>query len=296
MSKAKIKTPGLVESGSPLKPDSNIVWSSGKNWNGLIVEQHKFAALPVPDFKKKDHSLTIRFSALPAGKNKGKNPDPIDRFANICFFSMDSAPHFSCGHHQHEVFVLKLLPETLKRVARELRSNLNIELVEHHQLRDAQIEHIGMALKTEAEDGFLSGRLYGESLGTALTVHLLSKYSVIKAQISLHKGGLTPANLRRVIEFIHENLTEDIGLSNLAKVANLSQFRFAHNFKQATGLAPHQYVIHERLERAKKMLRETDLTVTTVAYAVGCGSPSRFTLLFRRAYGVIPSVYRTSFR
>jgi AraC family transcriptional regulator len=298
MSKANIESPGLNKSASGLIPDSNIELSSGKIWSGLIIKQHKFARTKAPDFKIPDQSLIIQFSPLPAGKDKRKTFNYINRSANICFFSTGSSLHRPCTHHQHEVLVLMLSPEILRRAVRELRSNLNIVLAEHHQVRDAQVEHIGMALKTEAEDGYLSGRLYGESLGTALSVHLLSKYSVLKSDNrgERQKGGMTPANLRRVIEYIHDNLTEDIGLRNLAKIANLSQFRFAHNFKQATGLAPHQYVIRERLTRAQKMLRETDLSVTTIAFAVGCGSPSRFTLLFRRANGVIPSVYRASFR
>ncbi len=297
MSKANIESPGLSKSASSLVPDSNIELSSGKIWNGLIIKQHKLAKTNAPDYKTPDQSLIIQFSPLPAEKDKRKNFNHLNRSAKICFFSTGSSPSRPCTHHQHEVLVVMLSPEILKRAVRELQSNLNIVLAEHHQVRDAQVEHIGMALKTEAEEGYLSGRLYGESLGTALSVHLLSKYSVIKPDIGeYNKGGMTPANLRRVVEYIDVNLTEDIGLRNLAKIANLSQFRFAHNFKQATGLAPHQYVIRERLAHAEKMLRETDLTVTTIAYAVGCGSPSRFTVLFRRANGVNPSVYRASFR
>ncbi|MEP6903561.1 MAG: AraC family transcriptional regulator [Actinomycetota bacterium] len=296
MSKAKIESAGLRESASSLIPDLNSELSSGKIWNGLIIKQHKFARTNAPDYKTPDQSLIIQFSPLPAEKDK-RNFNSINRPAKICFFSTGSSPRRPCTHQKHEVLVLMLSPEILRRAVHELRSNLNIVLAEHHKVTDAQVEHIGMALKTEAEDGYLSGRLYGESLGTALSVHLLSKYSVIKSNLGeTGKGGMTPANLRRVVEYIHDNLTEDIGLSNLAKVANLSQFRFAHNFKQATGLAPHQYVIRERLERAKTMLRETNLTVTAIAYAVGCGSPSRFTLLFRRANGVNPSIYRSSFR
>jgi AraC family transcriptional regulator len=296
MSKAKIAPLGLIKSESSATSDSNILWSSGKRWDGLIIEQHHFLKRTVTEFKVPDYSLIIQLLPPPAKKHKIKKLQHINDFAEICLLPKGLPAHRPCLHHRQEILVLTLSPEVVKRAAHELRVNLSSGLAEHHQVSDAQVEHIGMALKTEAEDGYLSGRLYGESLGTALSVHLLSKYSVLKPEDGNHKGGMTPPNLSRVIEYIHDNLTEDIGLSQLAKVANLSQFRFAHNFKQATGLAPHQYVIRERLERAKHLLRETDLTVTAIAYAVGCGSPSRFTLLFRRANGVNPSVYRASFR
>jgi AraC family transcriptional regulator len=296
MSKDNFAPHGSINSTPPPMTGSNIVWSSGQAWRGLVIEKHLPGGKNSLELKSAADGLAIRLSSARPAKNIIKKNDRINRPANICFFPAGLLLARPCLHHPGEVLLLTLAPDVVRRAARELRVNFKNCFTAQHQIRDAQVEYIGMALRTEAESGYLSGRLYGESLGMALSVHLLSKYSVAAPDPAVHKGGMTPANLRRVIEYIHDNLTEDIGLNTLARVANLSPFRFAHNFKQATGLSPHQYVIRERLERAKKMLRETDLTVTTIAYAVGCGSPSRFTLLFRRAHGVIPSVYRASFR
>jgi len=279
MSKNDLSPPGFFKEETSLAAGSDILWSSGKAWAGLTLERHFFAGCRAPQISSSAAGLILQISS-----------------GNICLFANELRSCDPCAHHQQDVLILILSPEIVRRAARELRINLKTSQTERHQFRDAQVEYLGMALKTEAESGYLSGRLYGESLGTALAAHLLSKYSVAKPDAGEYKGGMSPSNLRRVIEYIDQNLTEDIALSRLAKVANLSQFRFAHNFKRATGLAPHQYIIRERMERAKKLLRETDLTVTTIAYAVGCGSPSRFTFLFRRANGVIPSVYRSSFR
>ncbi|NOT46755.1 MAG: helix-turn-helix transcriptional regulator [Acidobacteria bacterium] len=105
-------------------------------------------------------------------------------------------------------------------------------------------------------------------------------------------GGMTPLSLRLVIDYIQENLAEELRLDTLAEVAGLSRYRFSHNFKQATGFAPHQFIVRERLERAKRMLRETDLTVLAISFAVGFSSPSRFTYIFRQQIGMTPSEYR----
>jgi len=110
------------------------------------------------------------------------------------------------------------------------------------------------------------------------------------------KGGLAPHCLRRVFAYIDEHLDEELRLRTLARVAGLSEGRFAHNFKAATGSSPHRFVIRVRIERAKRMLDETDMTVVTVAHALGFGSASRFALLFRRATGVTPTAYRASSR
>lgn len=103
---------------------------------------------------------------------------------------------------------------------------------------------------------------------------------------------MTPLSLRLVIDYIQENLAEELRLDTLAEVAGLSRYRFSHNFKQATGFAPHQFIVRERLERAKRMLRETDLTVLAISFAVGFSSPSRFTYIFRQQIGMTPSEYR----
>jgi AraC family transcriptional regulator len=287
-------------SNVPLKviADANVVWSSGKTaWDGLVVEQHEFDKIETPEFKINHYSLVIQLSppATIERKVKGFWKSLTNETGNICLFSA-GAPRQIRTEQRHELLVITISPEVINRAEGESSAASNRELAEYHQLRDAQIQHIGLALKAEAESGYPSGRLYGESLGVALSTHLLSKYSVGETHISEHKGGMTPRSLRRVIEYIHDNLAEDLRLSELAEVAGLSQYRFSHNFKDTTGLAPHQYVIRERVERAKRMLRETDMTVLAVAYAVGCSNQSRFTLLFRRATGVTPSSYRASFK
>ena len=107
---------------------------------------------------------------------------------------------------------------------------------------------------------------------------------------------MSPCALRRVLRYIDDHLADDIRLHALAEVARLSPDRFAHNFKQATGLPPHQFVIHRRIETAKPLLRNTDMTMATMTYALGFGSPSRFAHLFRRETGLTPTRYRALFR
>ena len=109
------------------------------------------------------------------------------------------------------------------------------------------------------------------------------------------KGGIAPRALRRVIDYIESNLDSPLRMASLAEISGLSQYRFAHNFKSATGVPPHQYVLRTRLDRAKQMLRQTNLSVLDIAYAVGCQSVSRFNSLFRRELGTTPSHYRASF-
>jgi AraC family transcriptional regulator len=168
-----------------------------------------------------------------------------------------------------------------------------------HALRDAAILGFATALEAETHAGFPSGHVYGEALGLALAAHLVARYSPCSAAhrgAGRARGGLSPCALRRVVEYIDAHLAEDIRLEELAHVANLSPHRFAHNFRRATGIPPYQFVIRRRIERAKPLLRDTEMSIADVTYSLGFGTPSRFTHLFRRETGTTPSSYRAAFR
>ena len=82
----------------------------------------------------------------------------------------------------------------------------------------------------------------------------------------------------------------------LAAVAQMSPTYFGHMFKQATGLAPHQYVSLCRIEHAKRLLAETDMPLIEISTQVGCADQSHFTALFRRYVAMTPNAYRSTTR
>ena len=101
--------------------------------------------------------------------------------------------------------------------------------------------------------------------------------------------------LRAVVEYIEEHLDASPTLGHMAAVARLSPYHFARQFKRATGLAPHQYVIAHRVERAKGLLQAgTDLSLALVAAYAGFSDQSQFCQHFRRVVGVTPGQFRKS--
>ena len=110
------------------------------------------------------------------------------------------------------------------------------------------------------------------------------------------RGGLPPRALRRVREFIEAHLEENISIQALASVAGLSMYHFARAFKQSEGMAPHEYLIQCRVQRAKDLLAETDLPLSEIALASGFSDQSHCARRFREHVGVTPSSYRWSTR
>jgi AraC family transcriptional regulator len=105
-------------------------------------------------------------------------------------------------------------------------------------------------------------------------------------------NGLSNKKLTRVLDLIESDLSENLSLSILANAAGLSEYHFLRMFKQSTGVTPHQYVINQRIERAKGLLQRTDMTVTEIAYLLGFSTPAHFSHHFRRKTGVTPSDLR----
>ncbi len=169
-----------------------------------------------------------------------------------------------------------------------------IELVPQFKLRDPLIHQMGLALKAELETGGADSQLYAESMGTALSVHLMRRYSVRLPQIKEYTGGLPKYRLKQAIAYINENLDQHLTLSELSSVVQISPHYFASLFKQSTGLAPHQYVTKCRIERAKQLLLQRDLTLVEICYQVGFQNQSHFTRVFRQYVKTTPKAYRDS--
>lgn len=94
-----------------------------------------------------------------------------------------------------------------------------------------------------------------------LAIHLLRHYSTVTRPVTSKNRNLTRTQLQQAIDYIHVHLDRDLSLAELAGVVNLSPAYFASLFKQAIGISPHQYVIQQRVERAKVMLTKTDLAI-----------------------------------
>ena len=110
------------------------------------------------------------------------------------------------------------------------------------------------------------------------------------------RGGLSPAALRRVKDYIDGNLDKSIDIATLAEIAGLSVFHFARAFKQSEGATPHGYLLERRLERARKLLTTTNLTHAEIAFATGLSDASHLARLFRQHLGVSPSTFKLSRR
>ena len=152
------------------------------------------------------------------------------------------------------------------------------------------------ALAGEVAGGGFGGRLYAEGLANALAVHLLRRYSSLGETQRLGPGeraaGAAPKTVRRALEYIGDHLTGNVSLADVARAANLSERHLLRLFREAVGMSPHQYVIRERVERAKALLRRADLSIAEVAVISGFAHHQHLNRHFKRLAGVSPEHFR----
>jgi len=161
--------------------------------------------------------------------------------------------------------------------------------------RDPFIEYVADQILREMEAETSTGRLLIESLGNALSAHLVHTYSATAVRLKQFSGADKPLDLKRltrVTEFINASVERAFTVNELASVACMSPAHFSRSFKAATGTAPHEYVSRQRLDLAKRLLLASDRLLVDIAYATGFSSQANFNRAFRKAVGTTPSAYR----
>jgi len=159
-------------------------------------------------------------------------------------------------------------------------------------LQDPLLSQIVTTLAEEIEGGF-ADRILIESLGTALCIRIAQRF-VGHLPLPTSNKGLSPERLRRVRDYIEAHLDEDLSLTVLADIACLSPYHFSRSFKEAAGAGPQRYVIRRRLERAKRLLRQTHQPLAMIAQEAGFADQSHLNSIFRREMGVTPGRFRAA--
>jgi AraC family transcriptional regulator len=160
------------------------------------------------------------------------------------------------------------------------------------QTRDAQIEHIGWALKAEMESGYPSGRLYMDALAEGLAARIVRNHSSLSRNSRTPKAALPARKLKTILAYIEDNLERDLGLHEIAEIAGLSISHFKVQFRKSVGMPPHQYLIRRRVERAAAQLRKEKTPIGQIALENGFCHQSHLAMHTRRVLGVTPQELR----
>lgn len=290
-----VKVNTLAELGRDFAP---VASSTKLGWHGFSLERYRLpdnAASGEKLFNRHllavNHTGFYKDTICAAGGKRTIVRRPGDLVLYPAHFS--SSAYDAVNVNQT---ILYLEPFFVERAVQDLIVGERIELVPQPTFYNEFISDIAKHLLAEVESNGANGALYAESLMTALAVKLIKNYSTARILPPEYKGGLSKRNLRLTIEFIDEHLSESLSLETLAALCDLSRFHFAKAFKRSTGLAPHKYVLQQRIERAKHLLIETNSTVVEIALTLGFADQPHFTKVFRQHTGTTPTGFQLQSR
>ena len=289
------------EAMARLLPRSPLLSSHTRGWDGILVQHHQQPAWEMPVYAPSHHTLSIHHSShvteserVLDGKWRTENIHQGDvalipanvihqkRWRRDCSFTLlmlDPA------------YVAQLAAEALDGVGHVSLKETRLEVLPQFAQSDPLLYQIGVALKSELETEHPSTPLYIDSLITALTAHLIRHYSTTSLKTPASIPGLSPYQLERAIAYINTDLTQELNLAKLAAVVGVSKFYFCWLFKQSMGTTPHQYVLQQRVERAKQLLKQHQASIADVALQCGFTNQSHLNRHFKRLTGITPLTF-----
>ena len=279
---------------TPITNQSPYLFRQAAEWNGVRVHRAKVLPGRMLEHTADCHEINISISGyLTTEKisSTGRHVRTKGGAGNLCLTPFGQTVGAYWRKPLDNMGIL-LMPDFVRNVAAENRFSTDFEFHEIYKDKDPLIEHIGIALLDESASETPAGKLYTDSLIQTLTLHLLKNYSNAAAVQENLNGGLSGYKLKRVQEFIDANLEEDLSLTELAEVADLSQFHFARAFRKSTGQTPQQYLMQQRIERAKQLLSKDDLPIVEISLRTGFKNQSHFTTLFRKFTKYTPKLWR----
>lgn len=264
-------------------------------WSGILLERHLVQPSEVPAHEHMDLCLHLQTGGEAGFEWWSEQRNEIVRSRPGSMILI--APGTSDRLHWQgasERLIVSIRPEWLGDYCDKSGAKESVEFQTRWDFRDASVGYLIAEMGREAEQAWPLGQLYADLLAMGVGSLLLRRYAADGFTAPGAKGGLSLNQLKRVMEFMHEHLAEDLRLEQIANELNLSSFHFAHEFRNSTGSTPHQYLLDQRMERAKELLQSTTFSVQSIAGLAGFRTPTNFVRAFRERVGATPGEWRKS--
>ena len=268
----------------------------GHHWHFEVQQQ---PAHDTGDHRHQMHIVTMVTSGTPINQSIDGQSQSNLIGQNNAFILPVGALHRCQWRQNIEFMFVGLDPHVFVQVGQDLVNPDRIELIpQFATLQDPLIQGILLTLKQELITQGPNTTLFVDQLRTTLVAHLLRSYGVQKVQIATYADGLPRHKLNQVLDYIEAHLDCNLELEDLAQQIGMSQFYFSRLFKQSLHITPHQYVIQQRVERAKQLLRKGELNLAEVALECGFANQGHLNRHFKRLTGATPKeiarMYKTS--
>jgi AraC family transcriptional regulator len=283
------------------RPDNRIhTASEGLGWSSLYASSQSEAPYDGSFHPVRDHLLIIHLDGPDAVCHvHGMGQERHKVRAGSLFIvpgGLDYSVRFEGAIESIHVY---LRDSVLREVAAGLVGGdpAQIELVPRVGHHDPLIEQLALGIREALTTPDPSSAVYADQLARTLGARLIHDHSNRAFQTAESpKSGLTRSQLARAIEFMDANLSKRLSLEDIAAATGLSPAHFIRQFKAGVGLAPHKYLVRLRLDRAKRLLRETDRSIAQIAFECGFAHQEHMTYIFGQFVGTTPAAFRREMR
>ncbi len=274
----------------PAAPNNAVLLGSAEKWQGIIIEHHLLPPQEMPEHFVQGHRLTVNVGK-PLTFEWKTNKKWVDKYYPSGSFTMLSHGelHQPRWDKEFNFIAISYSPTFINNL---IEVN-NQSFSEQRAKEDKVLLTLSRTLIKELETECFMGSIYGESIAITMAIHLVEKYGR-NQKILKPKGKLSAKQLNSVLEYFHSNLNNKVLLSELSKEIHLSPFHLARLFSQTIGIAPHQYFLKIKIERALGLIKKTNLSFTEIAYELGFMDQAHFSNQFKKYTGVSPSKLRKS--
>jgi AraC family transcriptional regulator len=284
--------------GRVLRPGNRLVLhSQDVGWSPLHAAVFEESPLTVDESPIGHPSLIYHLShpTFVARRVQDQRPErTLIGPRRFCLTPGEAATHWE-HNGQPEILQIYLRQSTYESALMELTGcdERLAEIMPRFAFTDPLLEQLALAIVGALREGVSEDQLYIDSIAQMIAAHLVRKYSTrARPEIVQSADGLTSLRIKRLVDFIEANLDGDLSLEAIAAQVEISSLYLSRYFKSALGMAPHQYVVGRRIEKAKRLLRDTDVSVADIAFACGFSSQSHLSNRFRKIVGVSPAAYR----
>lgn len=281
---------------APQIPGSIMVSSAGTGWSGFPLEVHRLPARGISPPYVYPHSTAFLYLSGETNaviRLDGERARFVRRSTGMlnlrhCGWAVGQFEWDGLG--EIELLAMQLCPRVVEGLG---VGNLAeaLESLSTDGCRDEQLAALMVAMQVEVERGCASGPLYSDSLSLALAIYTVGRYAP-RAAPATRARVLSTAQVRRIRDFVKNNLGDKMRLPDLAALVGLSAHHFSELFRNTLGVSPHQYVIGERVRAAQALLRQGNESIVAIALQVGFSSHSHFCDTFRRQTGEAPRCIR----
>ncbi|MGF1460871.1 MAG: AraC family transcriptional regulator [Leptolyngbyaceae cyanobacterium] len=266
-----------------------LVSSKDLHWDGIYLEKGENEGFTPDNVTVTQHYFAINTGPALEWEWKDGNLFRSHRYEPGDIWVNPAGIPFSHRIQGHNQFVLLTLdPDKLTELLPDRPLLAQQAFRRQHRAQDRHLQTLIQALLVEAEMGGPNGRLFADTLSTAIATHFVNHYGL---EPPSNRPRLCPTERQRlgpVIDYIEAHLTDDLTLADLALIAGLSKFHFSRLFKDAIGLTPYKYVTQRRVMQAARRLRQSDSEIAQVAHQFGFTDQAHFTRVFKQIKGTTP--------